>query len=66
MEYDVMGVPKLYDFEGLKFYGVNDYERYLSSLYGDYMKLPPLDKRVSHHKIIKLDLNSPYDEQEVL
>lgn len=25
------------------------YEEYLSSLYGDYMKLPPEEKRVTHH-----------------
>ena len=25
------------------------YDKWLSSIYGDYMKLPPVEKRVSHH-----------------
>ena len=26
------------------------YDNYLTSVYGDYMELPPLEKRISHHK----------------
>ena len=37
------------DFEGSKFKAVKDYNAYLSNLYGDYMKLPPLEKRITHH-----------------
>lgn len=29
--------------------GLSQYDEYLSSLYGDYMKLPPKEKQVSHH-----------------
>ncbi len=29
-------------------------EKYLEHIFGDYMKLPPEDKRVSHHGIIKI------------
>lgn len=36
-------------FEGYSFKAVSDYDAYLSSIYGDYMKLPPEDKRVAHH-----------------
>ncbi|MBR2554086.1 MAG: LicD family protein [Aeriscardovia sp.] len=46
------GVPKAwhlelaeYDFEDRKFFGTKDYDGYLTSRYGDYMKLPPEDKR---------------------
>lgn len=38
-----------YDFEGLKLMGIKDYDSYLSSLYGDYMKLPPKNQRVLKH-----------------
>lgn len=37
-----------YLFEGIKLMGVNDYHRYLSNVYGDYMKLPPEEKRHYH------------------
>ena len=35
-------------FEGKTFLGPADPDRYLSSIYGDYMKLPPEDKRRTH------------------
>lgn len=37
------------EFEGHKFWAPKGYDIYLKNLYGDYMKLPPEDKRVSHH-----------------
>ena len=36
-------------FENYKFKAIASYDTYLSSIYGDYMKLPPEEKRVSHH-----------------
>lgn len=36
-------------FEDCEFYAIADYDKYLGSIYGDYMKLPPEDKQVSHH-----------------
>ena len=27
---------------------INDYDKYLEIVYGDYMKLPPKEKRVAH------------------
>lgn len=35
-------------FEGKTFLGPADPDRYLTSIYGDYMKLPPEDKRRTH------------------
>ncbi len=40
------------EFEGNVFPIVENYDKYLSSLYGDYMKLPPKESQVSHHDII--------------
>jgi lipopolysaccharide cholinephosphotransferase len=45
---EVFGNPVLYDFEGINLYGVEDYDKYLSSLYGNYMELPPESKRHIH------------------
>ena len=36
-------------FEGEKFKTMQGYEIYLKINYGDYMQLPPEDKRISHH-----------------
>ena len=38
----------LHQFEGGKFYIMEDYNTSLSHLYGNYMELPPLDKQVPH------------------
>ena len=37
-----------YEFEDGRFLGFKDFDCYLSLMYGDYMALPPVDKRVSH------------------
>ena len=37
------------EFEGYKFWAPDGYDYYLKSLYGNYMELPPIDKRISHH-----------------
>lgn len=36
-------------FEGYLFNTPKNYQEYLSNLYGDYMKMPPKEKQVSHH-----------------
>ena len=36
------------DFEGVTFQGIKDYDGYLSFKFGDYMELPPEDKRKVH------------------
>ena len=36
-------------FEDYNFKAIKQYDKYLSSIYGNYMELPPEEKRVSHH-----------------
>ena len=36
-------------FEGFEFMSIKNKDAYLKSIYGDYMTLPPEDKRVPHH-----------------
>ena len=38
-----------YTFEDLKVKSFKDYDRYLTDTYGDYMVLPPVEKRISHN-----------------
>lgn len=37
------------EFEGGKFMAFKKYDAYLKSIYGDYMKLPPKEKQITHH-----------------
>ena len=60
---EVMGTPVEYSFESLTIYGVEDYEAYLTSLYGDWRKLPPEEKRKTHHDYVMCDLKKPYIER---
>ncbi|MNF09145.1 hypothetical protein D3C80_2097340 [compost metagenome] len=62
MEKKYMGVPKLYQFEDAYFYGSENADVYLKSLYGDYMKLPPIENQKSHHKLKYIDLETPYSK----
>ncbi len=49
-----------YQFEDTYFRSVKDYDGYLTRLYGDYMKLPPEEKRISNHVTENIDTNKPY------
>ena len=37
-------------FENMTIMALAEYDRYLSNIYGEYMKLPPEEKRVSTHR----------------
>lgn len=56
------GTPKLYEFQGFKFYGPEDSDNYLKGVYGDYMKLPPLDQQILKHNYYYINLNLPFRE----
>ena len=36
----------------------NGYEQILTSIYGDYMKLPPENERFPHHYVEEIDFGS--------
>lgn len=38
------------EFNGLKLMCIKDYDTYLKALFGDYMKLPAIEKQVCHHR----------------
>lgn len=44
-------------FEGLNFSGMNKNEVYLEKIYKDYMKLPPVEKRVAHG-VLEINLDT--------
>ena len=44
------------DFEDLKVKAPKDFDNYLKHIYGEYMMLPPENKRVPHHEVIEVDL----------
>ena len=48
-------------FEGLSVKAPAGYREYLAKVYGDYMKLPPEEKRVSHHEVFYLNTSRAYD-----
>ena len=44
-------------FEGHKVSIMKGYDDYLKTVYGNYMQLPPADKRVSTHTIKAFEIN---------
>ena len=54
----------LVDFEGTKYNGLKNYDKYLTNVYGDYMKLPPKEKRITHSfKAWRVDENEKENKE---
>jgi lipopolysaccharide cholinephosphotransferase len=51
MERTVYGTPVLLDFEDRKYFAPQHYTDYLTRLYGDYMQLPPPEKRQANLQV---------------
>lgn len=49
-----------WDFEGFKFPIPVGYDRFLKIMYGDYMKLPPIEERGKHHGNTVFNADIPY------
>ena len=59
---EIISEPVEYQFENIKIYGFKDYDAYLTRLYGDWRKLPPKEKQVTHHDFVMCDLHKSYLE----
>lgn len=44
-----------YPFEGGAFPGPKEFDKFLTTLYGDYMQLPPEGQRENRHQIVEMD-----------
>ena len=49
-------------FEDMRVNVPKRYDEYLRNIYGDYMKLPPIEKQAGHHHNKGFDLNKGYKE----
>ena len=45
---ELFGNPVMYQFEDVSFLGAENPDKLLSCIYGDYMQLPPEEKRHTH------------------
>lgn len=50
------------EFEGLKLKAPKEYDKWLTQVYGNYMELPPIEKRITHHYTEVIDLDCSYKE----
>ncbi len=49
-------------FEGMTVRLPKEYDKWLTQVYGDYMQLPPLEKRIAHHFTEAIDTERPYTD----
>ena len=54
----------LLDFEGHKLWGPQNYDKVLSILFGDYMKIPPKEKQIVH-KPLFVDVSKGLTGEEI-
>ena len=59
---EYFGEGKTKIFEGVEVNVPDNYDGYLKRAYGDYMQLPPEEKRIPHHYNEGVDLNKSYKE----
>ena len=55
----IMGNPTLYKFENIEIFGAENYDDYLTKLYGNWKQLPPVEQRVTIHDF-ECDLDKSY------
>lgn len=53
------------EFEGLKVPIARGYNEYLTTMFGNYMQLPPVEKRKSHHNYYYVNLEKRLDINEI-
>ena len=62
--YSMYKERQLFEFEGRKFWGPKNYDYILSTLYGDYMTIPPKEKQIVH-KPLFVDVTKSYTTDEI-
>ena len=62
MPREIYGTPTPIAFEGIEVYGVEHYDEYLTRLYRDWRTPPPVEKQITHHDYILLDMDKSYLE----
>ena len=60
MEKQIFGRPTEYKFENIVVYGVENPEEFLTHIYGDWQKLPPIEKRKTTHEYIEFNLEKSW------
>lgn len=58
------GSPIECEFDGITVYRPEKIEKYLTAVYGDWKTPPPLEKQVTHHDYLYIDLNKSYKNKE--
>ena len=58
----VLGKPSEYMFEDIKVMGPENIDDFLTGVYGDWRTPPPIEKQVTHHDYVFLDLNTSYKD----
>ena len=53
---DLYGEYTEHKFEGMTVKIVKQYDLFLKQIYGDYMKLPPIEKRNTRHTLVDLSI----------
>lgn len=59
------GSGKKVFFEDNVFLVPDNYDEYLRHIYGDYMQLPPAEKRISHHDVIFSSIDTEYHPSNI-
>jgi len=59
---NIFGSGKFVEFEGHMLTIPHDYDTYLKIAFGNYMELPPVEKRVCHHEYEFMDMNNGYEK----
>ena len=64
MPVDWFGEGVFLEFEGIKVRVPNEYDKWLTQVYGNYMQLPPEEKRIAHHYTDVIDAEKSYLEYQ--
>ena len=62
MPKEIFGKGTIGSFEGIQVILPEKYDEYLSRMYGNYMELPPVEKRIAHHYCDAIDFEKSYLE----